>query len=150
MKKFNLEFLASRRTLLLATTLAAGSFGLWAQAAPPAGPPPDSPMRHRGPNGRGELGQLTEALALTPDQQTQVGAVLKERRDRIVAFRTGGGQPTHEQMEAVRKDTDAKINALLNDDQKAKYAAWEKERMERRRGPGGEGGAPPPPPPPAA
>jgi Spy/CpxP family protein refolding chaperone len=49
-------------------------------------------------------------------------------------------------MEAIRNDTDTKISALLNDDQKAKFAAWQaqrKARMERREGTGG----PPPPPP---
>jgi Spy/CpxP family protein refolding chaperone len=50
-------------------------------------------------------------------------------------------------MEGIRKDTDAKINALLTDDQKAKFADWQKQRMEHRRGPGGDG---PPPPPPSA
>jgi Spy/CpxP family protein refolding chaperone len=144
MMKIEQGFLASRRTLLLATILAAGSCGLWAQAAPPEGAPPQDQMRQRGPNPEREIAQLTEALALTPDQQTQVKALLKERREKVEALRSGGERPSREQMEGVRKDTDAKINALLNDDQKTKYAAWEKERMEHRRGPGGDG--PPPPP----
>jgi hypothetical protein len=49
-----------------------------------------------------------------------------------------GEQPSREQMEAVRNDTDNKITALLNDDQKTKFAAWQqqrKERMERRQAP---------------
>ena len=36
------------------------------------------------------------------------------------------------------------LKRLLNDDQKAKYAAWQQQRMQQRRGPGGD--APPPPP----
>jgi Spy/CpxP family protein refolding chaperone len=47
-------------------------------------------------------------------------------------------------MEAIRKETDGKITALLNDDQKGKFAAWQQERkarMQQRMG----GDAPPPP-----
>jgi periplasmic protein CpxP/Spy len=133
----------SARTLLLATFLAAGSGALWAQSdQPPAGPPAGQ-MGQRGPNAERELVQLTEALALTPDQQTQVKAILKERREKMDALRSSGAQPTREQMMGLRKDSDTKIAALLNDDQKTKFAAWQQQRMERRRG-GGD--APPPPP----
>jgi Spy/CpxP family protein refolding chaperone len=65
------------------------------------------------------------------------------------ALRASGTQPTREQMMAVRKDSDAKISALLNDDQKAKFAALQQQRMEHRRG-GGGGDATPPPLPPSA
>ncbi|MGD0893937.1 MAG: hypothetical protein ABR923_20635 [Terracidiphilus sp.] len=146
-KKFNQGILASRRTLLLGTILAAGSCGLWAQAAPPEGAPPQDQMRHRGPNPERELAQMTDALTLTPDQQTQIKPLLAERRQKMEALRASGERPTRQQMEAVRQDTDAKINALLTDEQKTKYAAWEKGRMERRRGGPGEDGAAPPPPP---
>lgn len=144
MIRFTSKNLSVRRTLLLATILTAGSCGVWAQAAPPEGPPPPDGQMRRGPNIDRELGQLTQTLSLTPDQQTQVKALLQERRGKMDALRAGGAQPTREQMEGVRKDTDGKINALLNDDQKAKYAAWQQQRMQQRRGPGGD--APPPPP----
>jgi Spy/CpxP family protein refolding chaperone len=144
--RFSKGSFSARRTLLLATILAAGSCGLWAQAGPPGGPPPDGQMR-RGPNTERELGQLTQALSLTPDQQTQVKGLLEQRRGKMDELRGSGTPPTREQMEGIRKDTDAKISALLNDDQKAKFAEWQKQRMERRRGPGGPGGDGPPPPP---
>jgi Spy/CpxP family protein refolding chaperone len=134
---------SARRTLLLATILAAGSCGLWAQAGPADGGP-NGQMRQRGPNTERELGQLTQTLSLTPDQQTQVKGLLEERRGKMDVLRGSGAPPTREQMEGIRQDTDAKINALLNDDQKAKFAEWQKQRMDRRRGPGGDG--PPPPP----
>jgi Spy/CpxP family protein refolding chaperone len=103
-------------------------------------------MGHRGPNAERELlGQLTQTLSLTPDQQTQVKALLQERRGKMEALRSSGTQPTREQMEGIRKDIDAKISALLNDDQKAKFAAWQQQRMQNRRGPGGDAPSPPPP-----
>jgi Spy/CpxP family protein refolding chaperone len=139
--------LSVRRALLLATILTAGSCGLWAQAGPPDGAP-NGQMRQRGAGGvERELAQLTGVLSLTPDQQPQIKGVLEERRGKMEALRANGAQPTREQMEGIRKDTDAKINALLTDDQKAKFADWQKQRMEHRRGPGGDG---PPPPPPSA
>jgi len=138
----------SARALLFATILAACSCALWAQSDQPPGPP-QGQMHGRGPNAERELGQLTEALSLSPDQQTQVKALLQERRGKMEALHANGAQPTREQMEGIRKDTDTKISALLNDDQKTKFAAWQKQRMEHRRG--GEGGeAAPPPPPPSA
>ena len=139
------------RRAVLAAVLLAGSCALWAQAdqppAPPTGPP-QGEMRGRGPDTERELGQLTYHLSLTPDQQTQVKALLQERRGKMEALRSGGTPPTREQMMTIRKDTDTKISALLNEDQKTKFAALQQERMEHRRGPGGPGGDQPPPPPP--
>jgi Spy/CpxP family protein refolding chaperone len=144
MIKFGNGNFAARPALLLAGVLLAGSCAVWAQDEPQTGPPAGE-MRHRGPNAERELGQLTQTLSLTPDQQTQVKALLQERQGKMEALRSSGTQPTREQMEGIRKDTDAKISALLNDDQKAKFAAWQQQRMQHRRGPGGD--APPPPPP---
>lgn len=138
----------SRRALLLVAFIAAGSCALWAQSdQPPAGGPPPGQMGQRGPNAERELAQLTEALSLTPDQQTQVKAVLKDRREKMEALRSSGTRPTREQMMGIRKDSDAKISALLNDDQKTKFATWQQQRMEHRRGGGGGDATPPPTPP---
>jgi len=139
------------RTLLVAGLLAMPSAALWAQTD---SPPPDGPPRGqmRGPNPERQLEMLTHVLSLTAEQQTQVKALLTEQSSKMQQLRkTGdasdatnqGGPPNREQMDAVRNDTDAKITALLNDDQKTKFAAWQqqrKERMEHR------GDGPPPPP----
>jgi protein CpxP len=139
-----------RRGLLFAGILFATCGALWAQNdAPPAGQ-----MHGRG-NPERELQQLTQTLSLTPDQQTQVKSLLAERRQKMEELRKTSagtdaapqGPPPRQQMEAIRNDTDTKINALLNDDQKTKFAAWQaqrKARMEHRGGP--DGAAPPPPP----
>jgi Spy/CpxP family protein refolding chaperone len=97
---------------------------------------------------------LTQRLNLTADQQTQVKAVLTEQRQKMEALRNAApadsadsSQATpnrRQQMEAIRTDTDTKITALLNDDQKAKYAAMVQKRNQRMEE---HGGAPPPPPP---
>ncbi|MGA2217994.1 MAG: hypothetical protein ABSG51_07900 [Terracidiphilus sp.] len=139
----------ARRTLLVAM-LVAGSCALWAQAGQSDQPssPPAGQMEHRRPNAEWELARLTDALSLTPDQQSQVKALLQQRHEKMQALRADGTRPTREQMMGVRKETDAKISALLTDEQKAKFAAV-RQQMEHDRGGNGHG-TPPPPPPPSA
>jgi Spy/CpxP family protein refolding chaperone len=135
-------YLLARRTLVLAGVLAVACCALWAQNASP----PTGLAGQRGPNQERQLQQLTQVLSLTADQQAQVKTLLAEQREKMEALRKSGAgsdassqgaQPSREQMEAIRNDTDNKITALLNDDQKTKFAAWQqqrKERMERRQG----------------
>ena len=142
-----------QRALLIAAFLGAiplaGGAALWAQNdAPPAG-------RMHGRGGpEHELEHLTRMLSLNADQQTQVKALLTEQRQKMEALRNGGSNADasseaapsrREQMESIHNDTDTKITALLNDDQKTKFAQWQQERkarMEQRQG----GGDNPPPP----
>ena len=145
-----------RRGLLTAGILAAACSALWAQNGSQPDSQPAGQWGHRGGNPERELQQLTERLQLTTDQQTQVKSLLAERRQKVEELRktsssgdasAQAASPSREQMEAIRNDTDTKISALLNEDQKAKFAAWQQERkarMERRQGPGGDN--PPPPP----
>jgi protein CpxP len=138
----------ARRTLL-AGVLAVSCCAVWAQNdAPPAGQ-----TGRRGGNPERELQQLTQALSLSADQQTQVKGLLAERRQKVEELRkaasgsdaaTQAATPTREQMEAIRKETDGKINALLNDDQKGKFAAWQQERKARMQQRMGGDAAPPP------
>jgi Spy/CpxP family protein refolding chaperone len=154
---------SARRGLWLAGVLALGTFTLGACAlmAQNDGPPPGG--RGGGPGGRGfnpdrQVEMLTHRLNLTADQQTQVKAVLTEQRQKMEALRNAAPAASadssqaapnrRQQMETIRTDSDAKITALLNDDQKTKYAAMVQERKERTEQRGGGDGPPPPPPPP--
>lgn len=137
----------ARRALLMAGILSAACCALCLQAdAQGRG------MHQRGAGIERQLSELTQVLSLTPDQQAQVKTLLEERRAKMQALRESGTQPTFDQVAAIRQDTNAKINALLNDDQKAKFAAWRQQRMDRWRGQGDQGGqggetSPPPQPP---
>lgn len=150
--KLRIRFTLASRTLLMAGLLAVACSALWAQAD---APPPDGqpgPMGHRGFNPERQLQMLTRVLSLTTEQQAQVKTLLTEQTQKMEELRKSSstadasaqsGPPNREQMEAIRNDTDTKITALLNDDQKTKFAAWQqerKQRMEHR-----EGGPPPPP-----
>jgi Spy/CpxP family protein refolding chaperone len=139
---FENGILLARRALLVASILAASCGAFCVQAGGQA----RSGMRQRGGGIERELSELTQVLALTGDQQAQVKALLIERRGKMQALRSSVTQPTMEQMLAVRQEANGKIRALLNDDQKAKFAAWQQQRLQRWRGQGG-GETPPMQPP---
>jgi protein CpxP len=137
------------------------------QSAPPTG----EMGRARGPEE--QLKNLTRVLTLTEDQQKGVRAVLEQQATQMRALRAksqaeGANNDTPEarqarmtQMNQIRDESNTKIAALLDDNQKKTFADWEQRRkagMERRqsRGQSRDGqppspppndGAPPPPPP---
>jgi periplasmic protein CpxP/Spy len=92
----------------------------------------------RGMNPDRQLVRLTRELNLTDDQQSQIKPLLVDRAQRMQALfqdQSLSQDDRRAQSKAIRDDADAKILAVLNDDQKQKYAAMQ-QRMHRR---GGEG-----------
>ncbi|WP_420237496.1 Spy/CpxP family protein refolding chaperone [Telmatobacter bradus] len=166
------------RMLILAALLILTGAPLFAQdggqgGPPPGGGPPDGmdggSQQQRGPSIDRQLKQLTKQLSLTPDQQTNVKAILTEQHqkmsDLMQSMRPAGGQassddsqrPDPEQfekmrtaMKALRNESNAKIAALLTESQLAKFNALLKQQSQRdnQDGPpgpppdGGEGGPP--------
>jgi len=146
--------------------LSLSSCAVWAQApdGPPPGPPPDQPgQMERGPNPERQLKMLTKLLTLTPDQQTGVKSVLEQSATEMKALRAkqdaaSQGSESRESRRAlmeqgrqIREETNTKINALLDDNQKKTFADWNEkreERMRNRHNGGDQGSEPPPPPPP--
>jgi periplasmic protein CpxP/Spy len=143
----------ARRALALLGIFVASCCAVSAQTAEqPQGPPPGA--HWRGPGVERELDHLSRILVLTPEQQTQVKALLVAQRQQIEALHTAtqanaadstSETSNREKMQAIHQATDEKISALLNDEQKTKFAAWQQQRqqMMQRRG-GGEGSAPAP------
>jgi Spy/CpxP family protein refolding chaperone len=131
----------ARRTLLTAVVLAVGFSAFCTQADGQR-----RGMRQRGNNLEMELQQLTQVLTLTQSQQSQVWTLLKERRQKMQALRSSAKSDAADQAPgtniqqavAIFQDSNAKIRALLNDDQKVKFDAWQEQRMERWTGMGGE------------
>jgi Spy/CpxP family protein refolding chaperone len=147
----NSRFVRSIRAVAMACCAvllcaAIGSASMQAQDTTQQGPPP---------GGRGnpaerqqrQLDMMTKALSLTPDQVTQVKAILDDQQKQMMAARNSdSGADPREAMMAIRKASNDKIKALLTDDQKPKFD----EMMSQQRGRGGYGGGqggPPPPPP---
>ena len=147
--------------------LGLGSFTAYAQTtqpdnAEPTGAPHGNWRRGGGPER--ELQNLTRVLSLTPDQQTGVKALLEQQSTQVRALHqksqsesgaantssaseTPGSQQT--QMAQIRDETDTKISALLNEDQKKTFADWVARRkagMARRQGQGGNPSEAPPAP----
>jgi periplasmic protein CpxP/Spy len=131
--------------------LTLSSYAAMAQSGPPPGPPSDGTPQgqmERGQRQERELNMLTRLLALTPDQQTGVKALLEQQVQQMRALRdktpaapsTGQAQETPQarmtQMDQIREETDTKIAALLDDTQKKTFAEWVQKRkaaMEKRR-----------------
>jgi protein CpxP len=120
------------------------------QEAPPQGPPPSQGRWAPGPER--ELKHLTQMLSLTPDQQTGVKAILEQQATQMKALhakaqsQTAGTEDPQTRQEwmtqakQIRDESDTKITALLDDNQKQTYAQWVQKRnaaMAKRRGPEG-------------
>jgi protein CpxP len=140
------------------------SLTLHAQTDAPQGPPPGGGPHGQWRGGGGgperQLAMLTKMLTLTPEQQTGVKALLEQQSTQMMALRTktpseAAATPAtpearaaeRKQMDAIRDETETKISALLNDEQKTTYANWiakRKAAMAARQAGGPE--APPPAP----
>ena len=106
-----------------------------------SGPGPDHGGMHRGPMSPDqELSHLTKALDLTGDQQTQIKPILQDRHDQLMQLRQDGSISRDDRMAKMKTlddESNNKLQAVLNDQQRAKYqkmVADRKERMAQMRG----------------
>jgi Spy/CpxP family protein refolding chaperone len=140
---------------------------------PPPGGMQDS-AQFRGPGVERQVKRLTQLLTLSEAQQAQVKAILTDQRQQIEALvhpakasaeagsassaasdKTASNEdqpPSREAMEAlrasvkaIREETRTKIAAVLNDTQKATYAAYETKREKALAQQESEEMPPPPP-----
>jgi Spy/CpxP family protein refolding chaperone len=163
--------LLARRTLPLLAMLLALCGSVGAQPDGPGGPPPDGPPpgafqpQQHGPSVDRELKQLTQLLALTAGQQSQVKDILTEQHARIEAlFKPASSTaadakndappqpPDPDRMEAIRaaaksirEAAQERIKALLSADQAVKFAAYAKKRARSQAQQESEDMPPPPP-----
>ncbi len=116
------------------------------------GPGPDHGGMHRGPMSPDqELSHLTKALDLTSDQQTQIKPILQDRHDQLMQLHQDGSLSRDARMAKMKTlddESNTKLQAVLNDQQKTKYekmVADRKERMAQMRGMhhGGDDGSAP-------
>nr|WP_121274134.1 hypothetical protein [Pedobacter schmidteae] len=93
--------------------------------------------------------QLTKKLSLSEDQKTKVTAIYLDQAAAMKKVREegkGDRAGMMAKMKTANEESDAKVNALLNDDQKKAFEAWKAERAENMkkrmegRGPAGGGG----------
>jgi periplasmic protein CpxP/Spy len=152
--------ISAASVLLGLCTLAVQAQSPETQTAPPAGAPQGGPhgqwRGNRGPER--ELEMLTQRLTLTPEQQTGVKAILEQQRTQMKGLRanpetTAPSNDTPEthtarmnQMKQIRDESNTKIAALLDENQKKSFTAMIQRREAAMARHQGEGTNPPPPP----
>ena len=109
-----------------------------AMAAPqeqnPAPAPNAAPAPHRQMDPDHQLKMLTKHLNLTDDQQKQILPILTDRQQQFESIRNDSSlapKDRREKMRTLREDSETKIKAVLNDDQKQKYDEMQKQMRER-------------------
>lgn len=140
-------------SLSLGTALVFGAaHAVWAQSDNAAPPPPDTQTQGPGGAPRGadperQLQHLTKRLGLTSEQQSQIRPALVEQQQQMQALWQDSSlsrQERRARMRTIRTDTQTKIEAVLNDQQKQSYEAMLAKMRHHRR----MGGNPPPDAPP--
>jgi Spy/CpxP family protein refolding chaperone len=68
------------------------------------------------------VNRLTKTLNLTAEQQSSLKTVFEEKRSRM--------ENLWEEKKRIDEETDTKIESMLTDDQKKKYATWKENKKE--------------------
>jgi hypothetical protein len=97
-----------------------------------------------------QLARMTTRYSLTTEQQDQVKPILVSEQHQMQGLRQDTALTREDRMakmQTIRSDSNAKIKAVLNDDQKKQFEQ-DQLRMQRRmqqqgQGAGSQGGTPP-------
>jgi len=131
-------------TFVLGALLVTGAVFASAQATstPPAAgaqssqaAPSGTPNGHHGRRGRGQLGMMTSTLNLSDDQVSQIKPILADRNTQLKALRADTSlAPADRRTKAkgIMDDSNSKITAVLNDQQKQLYSQMQ-ENMKAHR-----------------
>jgi periplasmic protein CpxP/Spy len=129
--------------------------GAPAFAQEPGSPPETSaPPPKQGPSGGHhgmldpdeQLARMTTRYSLTAEQQEQVKPILVAQQHQIQELRDDTALSREDRMakvQTIRSDSNAKIKAVLNDDQKKQFEQ-DRLRMQQQGQGGGTKGATPP------
>lgn len=85
------------------------------------------------------VNRLATKLNLTDDQKTQITPIIADRQQKLQELRSDTSMRKMQKMRKAKgifEDSDKKINAILNDQQRQQYAQLEKqmrEEMKQRR-----------------
>jgi protein CpxP len=134
--------------------VAALVFGAQAFAQEPGSPPETSaPPPKQGPSGTHhgmmdpdeQLARMTTRYSLTAEQQDQVKPILVSQQYQMQGLRqdtTLSSEDRTAKIQTIRTDSNAKIKAVLNDDQKKQFDQ-DQLRLQQHQGDGSKGGTPP-------
>ena len=91
-----------------------------------------------------ELSHLTKALSLSSDQQTQIKPILQDRHDQMLHQDGSLSRDAKmTKMKSLDEDSNTKLEAVLNDQQKSKYEKMIADRKARMQAMHNGGGADP-------
>ncbi|MBT9330963.1 Spy/CpxP family protein refolding chaperone [Paracidobacterium acidisoli] len=99
-------------------------------------PPATQGGGHRQMNPDRQLARMTKELNLSADQQAQIKPILADQDQQTQALwqdQSLSQQDRRQKMRSIREGSRAKIEAVLNDDQKQKFESMQ-EHMRRGRG----------------
>jgi hypothetical protein len=98
-----------------------------------------------------QLAGMTKRYNLSADQQNHVKPILVDQQQQMLLLHLDSSLSLDEKkakMQNIRSDSDKKIAAILNDDQKKQFEQDHQstqDRMQQRGQDGGPGGSGPPP-----
>ena len=127
-------------TLALTGLLAFGTAGI-ALAQSDTTPNTTAPSQGRVAHGHQldpnrDLAHLTKKLDLTQDQQSQIQPILTDRDQQLNQLWQDTSMSRADKRaksQQIRDDSDSKIRAVLNDDQKQKYSNMQVSRHHKRQ-----------------
>ena len=81
-----------------------------------------------------QVARMTKRYSLSSDQQAQIKPILANQQQQMQALRQDSSLSREDKMakmKSIRDDSSSKIQALLNDSQKQKFAQDQQRRQER-------------------
>ena len=111
------------------------------QSAPPAvssQAPAASPTQRpvHVPNPQHQAKKMAKELGLTPDQVSKIEPILADRDQQVQSLRsdsTLAPKDRKQRVHGIRRDSDSKIEAILNDSQKQQYEQIKQTRKANRQ-----------------
>lgn len=89
---------------------------------------------------------LAKRLNLNDDQKGKITTIFTDMQQQMQSIRGDSSLSREDRMakmKTLREQTDEKVNGVLNDDQKQKYAAMKQQAQERMKEREGQGGGAP-------
>ena len=127
-------------TLLCGVALASLTCNLVAQTNPPAAPAGTNGESPRGEKaGKHKEHKLLQALNLSEEQKAKVAPILQKARADAEAIKADASltkKQKHQQIDAVRQNTDQQLQAVLTPEQFQKFQQIRADRKGERNGKG--------------
>lgn len=81
------------------------------------------------------VADLGSKLSLSDDQKAKIKPIIEERQQKIRTLADSGGRRMKKarEMKSIMKDSDKKINAILNEDQRKRYAELKDQMREEAK-----------------